>query len=569
MRWTQSFITTLREPPSDADLVSHRLMIRAGLISKLSSGIYTFLPLGLRVLKKVEAIVRDEMARAGAEELLLPILSPAELWEESGRWGEYGKELMRMEDRHGREFALGPTHEEIITDLVRNRAKSYRQLPLCLYQIQTKFRDEIRPRFGVMRAREFMMKDAYSFHESEECLDKYYRVMHEAYTRIFERCGFRFRAVLADSGLIGGDVTHEFVAIADSGESVVISCSNPDCGYAATAESAEGIIARVTSDEKENALEKVHTPGMRSVEEVSAFLGVSPSRLIKTLLYTVDGVTVSVLVRGDREISEAKLMRALDPGARLSTPGEILDATGAAVGYAGPVGLDMKIIADEGVKGMVNAVSGANETDYHLLNIVPGRDFSVAGYFDIACVRAGDRCGRCGSELADYRGIELGQIFKLGTKYSEKMGAVFSGRDGEQRFFVMGCYGIGVSRIIAAAIESGHDKDGIIWPMSIAPYCVTIVPVNYSDPAIRESAEALYGALLRDGVETLIDDRDERAGVKFKDADLIGVPLRVTVGKKLSSSGMVELTKRSDGQTEDVPVNEAVNRIREFIGREG
>jgi prolyl-tRNA synthetase len=569
MRWTESFITTLRDSPSDAELASHKLMVRAGLISKLSSGIYTFLPLGLRVLRKVEAIVREEMNRAGAEELLMPILSPAELWSQSGRWSEYGKELMRVEDRHGREFALGPTHEEIITDLVKKRVKSYRQLPICLYQIQTKFRDEIRPRFGVVRAREFMMKDAYSFHEDEDCLDRYYWVMHGAYSRIFERCGFDFRAVLADSGIIGGDVTHEFMALADSGESVVISCPNPACGYAATAESAEGVISGAGSDEKELSLEKVHTPGMRSVEEVSAYLGVEPSRLIKTLIYTMDGGNVSVLVRGDREISEAKLKRVLGTGAELSTPDEIREVTGADVGYAGPVGLDMRIIADESVRGMVNAVSGANETDYHLVNIVPGRDFSVDGYFDIACIRSGDGCGRCGSGLTEYRGIELGQIFKLGKKYSEKMGAVFSDRNGEQRFFVMGCYGIGVSRIVAAAIESGNDEDGIIWPKSIAPYQVTIVPVNFSDARIRECSETIYRDLQSDGIETLIDDRDERAGVKFKDADLIGIPLRVTVGRKLISSGMVELVVRSDKRREEIPVADTVERVRELIQREG
>ena len=568
MRWTKSFITTLREPPSDAELISHKLMVRAGLVSKLSSGVYTFLPLGLRVLRKVEAIVRKEMNRAGADELLLPILSPAELWIQSGRWDEYGKELMRIEDRHGREFALGPTHEEIITDLVKSRVNSYRRLPVCLYQLQTKFRDEIRPRFGVMRAREFMMKDAYSFHENEECLDAYYWVMHGAYSRIFERCGFNFRAVLADSGLIGGDVTHEFMALADSGESVVISCPNEDCGYAATAESAEGVIRREKSVEEEKTLEKAHTPGMRTVEEVSAYLGVEPSRLIKTLVYTVDGENVSVLVSGDREISESKLKSHLGPGALLSTPDEIRAATGADVGYAGPVGLRMKVLADESVRDMVNAVSGANETDYHFINIVQGRDFAVDGYFDFACVRSGDECGRCGSELTDYRGIELGQIFKLGTKYSEKMGASFSDREGGQRFFVMGCYGIGVSRIVAAAIESGHDDDGIVWPMAIAPYQVSIVPVNYSDEKIRECSDALYAELSGSGVETLLDDRDERAGVKFKDADLIGVPLRINIGRKFIDSGRVELVRRSDKNTEELPVRDAVNRVRELVGQE-
>jgi len=573
MRWTKAFIPTLKEDPAEAEIVSHRLMIRAGMMRKLGAGIYTYLPLGWRTIKKVEQIVREEMDRAGAQELLLPILSPSELWRESGRWDEYGKELMRLKDRHEREFALGPTHEEVITSTVRGEVRSYQELPLCLYQIQTKFRDEVRPRFGVMRGREFTMKDAYSFHRDEESLNDYYQVMNEAYSRIFARCGLDFRAVLADPGIMGGKVSHEFMVLASSGETVVISCPNEKCGYAATTDTAAGSPLIPTKlRESMEQLREVHTPGQKTVEEVTAFLKVQPDRLIKTLVYDVAGRRVVVLIRGDRDVNEAKLQKSLrSHDIALADEETIKRVTGAPLGFAGPVKLpipsgEIRVIADKlTIEGICNGVTGANRADYHLTGVCEGRDFSVDEWHDLLLVREGDKCPQCGALLTAYRGIEVGQIFKLGKKYSESMGATFSDKDGVAKPFVMGCYGIGITRTAAAAIEQHYDGDGIIWPMSIAPYHVEIVPMNVSDEATVKVAGELYRALSERGIEVILDDRDERPGVKFKDADLIGIPLRVVVGPKGLSRGKVELKPRGSQEVSLLDTSHAAEEIAAMV----
>jgi prolyl-tRNA synthetase len=563
MRWSRAYIPTLKEDPAEAEVASHKLMLRAGLIKKVGAGIYTLLPFGFIVTRKVEQIVREEMNRAGALELLMPILSPAELWQETGRWGVYGDELMRMKDRHKRDFVLGPTHEEVITDLVRGRLRSYRQLPVTMYQIQTKFRDEIRPRFGVMRCREFLMKDGYSFNRDDECLDRTYWEMHAAYDAIFRRCGLRFRPVLADSGAIGGDVTHEFMVLANSGESLVISCPNDECAYAATDETAEAVIAGAQQSAEPDTLKEVHTPDMKTVEEVCAFLKTEPRNLVKTILYEADGEVVGALIRGDREISEPKLRRALRTDILTMAEGDrVEDLTGAAVGFAGPVGLEkVKLVVDKTVTDMANFITGANKTDYHLMNVNCERDFTPELVADITVAAAGDACIRCGRELTEYRGIEVGQIFKLGRKYSESMNAVFTDENGADVPFTMGCYGIGITRTVAAAVEQNHDENGIIWPPSLAPCQVLITPIAFQEEAIRSVAEDIYIGLRDRGIETLLDDRDERPGVKFNDGDLIGIPLRVTIGSRGLKKGVVEMRFRRTGETREVAVEDAVVSI--------
>jgi len=553
-------LPTIKETPSDAEIVSHKLMLRAGMIRKLSAGVYNTLPLGLRVAKKVENIVREEINRAGGLEILMPVLSPAELWQESGRWDVYGKELMRMKDRHDRFFALGPTHEEIVTDIVRREVRSYRQLPLVLYQIQTKFRDEVRPRFGVVRSREFIMKDAYSFHRDEASLAVTYEKMHEAYTRIFKRCGLRFGPVEADSGAIGGDVTHEFMVFAESGESQVFAC---ECGFAATVDRAEGTPPAYQSGSAPAALERVSTPDKKTVEEVTRFLGKQPWELLKTLIYRADGELIAVLVRGDREINEVKLSRVLGGAAlEMATPEDIEKATGGPLGFSGPVGLKgLRILADLTVRSMTNMVTGANQKDAHVVNVNLERDFRVDGFHDLVMAAEGDKCLRCGRPLSSWRGIEVGQIFKLGTKYSEKMGALYLDEHGAERPLVMGCYGIGITRTVAAAIEQHNDADGIIWPITIAPFEVHVLPTNVSDPDLKGEGERLYAELGERGLEVLLDDRDERPGLKFKDADLIGIPFRVTVGEKAAREGKVEVRTRKTGETSRVERRDAVEAI--------
>jgi len=551
MRLSRYFLPTLREDPAEAEVVSHKLMLRAGMIRKLASGIYSYLPLGLRALRKVENIVREEMNRAGAQEVLLPLVQPAELWQETGRWRDYGKELLRFRDRKEHDFCLGPTHEEVITDLVRREVRSYRDLPLILYQIAPKFRDEIRPRFGIMRAREFIMKDAYSFDADEEGLDRSYARMYEAYERIFTRCGLRFRAVLADTGAIGGSESHEFMVLAETGEDRLAICEA--CGYAANVELAEGRSRFTYPDEKERPLEKVSTPGARSVEEVAAFLGVPPSRLVKTLLFKAEGQVVAVLIRGDLELNEVKLRNLLGVAeVEMADPETVERLTGAPVGFAGPVGLSgVRILADLSVKGLRNFVTGANEADTHYVNVNYGRDFPEPEFHDLRVVTEGDPCPRCGRPLSITRGIEVGHVFKLGTKYSSAMRATFLDREGRERPIIMGCYGIGIGRTVAAAIEQNHDEAGIIFPREIAPFEAVILTLG-PESDLMETSERIYRELSGAGVEVLWDDRDERPGVKFKDADLIGIPYQIIVGRRFRETGEVELKERATGRRENL-----------------
>lgn len=558
MRWSRAYIPTLKETPAEAEIASHRLMLRAGLIDKVGAGLYTLLPLGLRVTRKVERIVREEMGRAGAQELLLPVVTPGELWQETGRWDVYGDELLRMRDRHGRDYCLGPTHEEGITNTVRHVLKSYRQLPANLYQIQVKFRDEIRPRFGIMRGREFVMKDGYSFDRDRAGLDASYQAMFDAYSRIFERCGLRFRPVLADSGAMGGSETHEFMVLAETGESRVLSCPDDACGYAATDETAEGRRTFAAAGEMV-PLARVDTPGMGKVDEVAAFLKVDAALLIKTLLYVHGDRVVAALVPGNRELNEPKLRKLL--GADVVTLADeetVRRVTGAPVGYAGPVGLDgVQMVADDAVREMRNAVTGANEADAHFTGVNPGRDFTVEKYADLVTTEPGDGCPRCGSPLDVFRGIEVGQVFKLGTKYSDAMDAQYQDEDGEMRPLVMGCYGIGITRTVGAAIEQNHDDDGIIWPEALAPYQVLVTPTAMNADEVVAVAGRLYDELQAAGIEVLYDDRDDRAGVKFKDGDLIGIPWRVTIGPRGLKEGKVEIRSRRTGDVETVAVAEA------------
>ncbi|OFV87501.1 MAG: proline--tRNA ligase, partial [Acidobacteria bacterium RBG_16_68_9] len=505
MRYRQSLIPTLKEDPADAEVISHKLMVRAGMIRQVARGIYDLLPLGLRVVRKVEHIVREEMDRIGAQEILMPAVCPAELWQESGRWDQYGKELLRLKDRYERDFCFGPTHEEVVTDLMRREIRSYRDLPQTVYQIQAKFRDEVRPRFGLMRGREFLMKDAYSFHADYADCEREYHRMSAAYHRVFERCGLRFRPVEAATGAIGGSLSHEFHVLAQSGEDALVNC--PACGYAANVEKAEvRTAARAAQRGPTPAMRKVATPDQRTVEEVGVFLGIPPERFIKTLLCVTDtGETVAALVRGDHDLSEAKLLSALGcQWVAMADPETVQRATGAAVGFAGPLGLHVRLIADFAVRGMAGAVCGANETDAHLVDVDQERDVSPLEFADLRTGAAGDLCGRCAAGVLDgHRGIEVGQVFYLGTKYSRAMGATYLDAEGRERPIEMGCYGIGITRTAAAAIEQHHDADGIIWPMSIAPAHVHLIAVNTGDSRQREVAEQLYHDLRSAGVEVL------------------------------------------------------------------
>ncbi|MDH3973445.1 MAG: proline--tRNA ligase [Deltaproteobacteria bacterium] len=566
MKYSQSFIPTLRETPSDAEVISHKLMLRGGYIRKVAAGIYTYLPLGFKVLKKVENIVREEMTRAGAQEVLMPVVTPSELWQKSGRWNFYGKELLRIKDRHERDFCLGPTHEEVITELVGNEVRSYRSLPMNIYQIQTKFRDEVRPRFGLMRGREFVMKDAYSFHTTEEDAEMEYMNMYKTYKRIFERCGLKFRAVEADTGSIGGNFSHEFVVLAESGEDAVASCNR--CEYAANVEKAVAKSKRYLPADREAALtiEKVSTPGKKTVEEVTGFMGVKAKKLVKTLIYLADGKAVVALVRGDNELNEVKFKNVLNCNdLELADNATVEKITKAPSGFAGPVGLkDVEIYADHALEGMDNFVTGGNEKDVHLKN-VNLKDFEAKGFYDLRSVVRGDECPKCNGKLEIHRGIEVGHIFKLGTKYSEAMGATFLDADGTEKPMIMGCYGIGVGRTAAAAIEQNNDNFGIKWPMPLAPFQVIITAVNPRDEEVKKVAHDLYTELLDKGAEVLLDDRDERPGVKFKDADLLGIPIRLTIGARGLKEGVVEIKRRSEKDSENVPLKDAGNAVMKII----
>jgi prolyl-tRNA synthetase len=569
MRWSKILIPTLKEDPADAEVISHKLLVRAGFIRQVSRGIYDYFPLALRVIRKIENIVRQEMDRAGAQELLMPIASPSELWQESGRWEMYGKELFRLKDRHERDFCLGPTHEEVVTDLVRKVVRSYRELPFNLYQIQTKFRDEVRPRFGLMRGREFIMKDAYSFHTDVEDSRREYDNMFQTYKRIFSRLDLRFRPVEADTGAIGGSQSHEFQVLAESGEDAIVSCSK--CDYAANVEKAEikgGRPAARDIAAATPAVEKVSTPGKKTVAEVAEFLKLPADKFIKTLVYRTDsGELVAALVRGDHEINELKLRAVF--GCReiaLADEAAVASVAGVVPGFLGPIGLKLRMIADHSIQGLRGAVTGANEANAHFVHVDQERDFTPAAFADLRLAVAGDPCPRCDKgRLETHRGIEVGQVFYLGTKYSESMGATFLDAEGRERPIEMGCYGIGISRLVAAAVEQNHDANGIIWPLAIAPFHVVLLAINYKDQKLRDVADKLYQDLLQHGVEVLLDDRDERPGVKFKDADLVGIPLRVTIGAKGLEKGTIELRRRREGNTEEVPLAEAVKKISDII----
>jgi prolyl-tRNA synthetase len=563
MRYSQSLIPTLKETPAEAEVVSHRLLLRAGFIRKLSAGVYTYLPLGLAAVRKVEQIVREEMNRAGAQELLMPMVQPADLWRETGRYEKYGPELLRFRDRHERESCLGPTHEEVITDLARREMRSYRNLPQNLYQIQTKFRDEIRPRFGLMRGREFIMKDAYSFDVDDTQAGIAYQRMYETYHRIFTRCGLQFRAVDADTGTIGGSFSHEFMVLADTGEDTLVMCNS--CDYAANTEKA-AIAALAVDESPMQEMEKVETPGKRKVAAVCEFMGIDASELVKTLVYLADGNPVAVLVRGDREVQEVKLKNLLGAvEVEMADDKQVYEATGVPTGYLGLVNIKIKLLVDQEVAGMRNFVIGANEKNYHLKNVNLGRDFEPFAVADLRQITTDDPCPQCGAELGFKEGIEVGHIFKLGTGYSQAMGALFQDSDGQEKPMVMGCYGIGVSRIVAAAIEQNHDDNGMIFPMPLAPMQVILLNLGISDQQITAMAESLYHELLNKGVEILLDDRDERPGSKFKDADLLGIPLRITVGRRLTKDGVVELRQRRDGTTEELTPEQVSARILELI----
>jgi prolyl-tRNA synthetase len=568
MRQSQTLIPTLRDVPAEAEVVSHKLMLRAGMIRQVARGIYDFLPLGVRVLRKVERIIREEMDRAGAQEVLLPAICPAELWQESGRWEKYGKELLRIKDRNDRDFCFGPTHEEVVTDLVRRDVRSYRELPINLYQIQSKFRDEVRPRFGLMRGREFIMKDAYSFHVERADCDREYDNMFRTYRRIFDRCGLAYRPVEADTGAIGGSRSHEFQVLADSGEDAIVSCDA--CEYAANVEKA-GIGAGTETAAAEAELTRlveVPTPGQRTIEEVSAFMKMKPHRFIKTLLYAAGDTVVVALVRGDHALSEPKLKDVLGTAAvELAPESTVESVTGAPVGFAGPMNLKgkVRILADHALAGITAAVTGANKADTHVKGVSAARDFADAQFVDLRVAGAGDRCPRCEGKFVLQRGIEVGQVFYLGTKYSEALRATVLDAEGKERVLEMGCYGIGVTRTIAAAIEQNHDDAGIVWPMPLAPFHVVVVPVNLADERMRTTAERLHDELTALGVDVLLDDRDERPGVKFKDADLIGCPLRITVGPRALERDAVELKGRTDKTATEIPVDEAAARVAEIV----
>lgn len=572
MKMSQLFVQTLRDDPSDAEVVSHKLLVRAGYIRKLASGIYNYLPLMQRVLKKIENIVREEMDNKGAQELLMPFVQPEELWQESGRWDVYGKELMRLKDRHDRGMCLGPTHEEVITFIAREGIRSYKQLPVNLYQIQSKFRDEIRPRFGLLRGREFIMKDAYSFDVDQKGMEDSYKKMADAYTRIFLRCGLETRAVQSDSGAIGGSVSHEYMVLTstDSGENDVLYCDK--CSYAANTNHATSKMLFAVTDGGFSEAKKVHTPAVKTIEDLAEFLKVAPSAICKSLVYIADSKPVVAIIRGDQAVEEIKLMNAVAANEiRIATEGEVKELLAkngfdSLPGFVGPEGLkDAKIVADLSVKELKNFVVGINETDYHLVGANFGKEVTMPEFcVDIRLAQAGEGCPECDGKLLITKGIEVGNIFQLGTKYSKAMNATFTDVDGVEKPFIMGCYGIGITRTASAAIERYHDEWGIIWPIAIAPYHAIVVPVNARDEQQMAIAQQIYEGLKKQGVEVVLDDRDERAGVKFKDADLIGFPYRITVGKTIAE-GQVEFKARSGGEVEKMTPLEAVSKIVEIV----
>lgn len=574
MRLSKMHIKTLREVPNEAEIASHILLLRTGMIRKLVSGVYGFMPLGWRSVRKIENIIREEMDATGAQEILMSAVQPAELWQESGRWFAYGPEMWRVKDRNGRDFCLGPTHEEVFTDIIRNDVSSYRQLPLNLYQIQTKYRDEARPRFGLMRSREFIMKDAYSFDKDYEGLDKSYDEMYKAYEKIFTRCGLTFRPVEADTGAIGGSNSHEFTALSEVGESEIAYCEK--CSMAATTEKAECVDAPA-EDEAMLPLEEVNTPGTKTIEEVANFLGMDQSRTIKALLFVTydeegkENGYVAAFVRGDRELNMVKLINALnipEHSIEFADEAKMSQATGCVGGFTGPIGLhDCKIVVDSELVGLKNLCAGANKEDYHVKNVNYGRDYEGDIVTDLKLLKEGDPCPVCGAPVKHARGIEVGQVFKLGTKYSESMGATYKDENQKDQFIVMGCYGIGVTRTLSAVVEQHHDENGIIWPMSVAPYHVIVTLVKPEDEEQAAVAEKIYNDLIKAGVEVLLDDRKERPGVKFKDADLLGIPVRITVGKR-AGEGIVEYKLRREEEKSEKAVEDAIKDAIAIVNAE-
>jgi prolyl-tRNA synthetase len=565
MRQSMLFSPTLREVPADAEIKSHQLLLRAGFMRQNASGVYSFLPLGLKVLKKVEAIIREEMNNAGAVELLMPALQASELWQESGRWYSYGPELMRMRDRHDREFALGATHEEVITSLIRDEVKSYKKLPLTVYQIQTKFRDEKRPRFGLLRGREFLMKDAYSFHASKESLDDVYDKMYTAYSNVFRRCGLNFRAVIADSGAMGGKDTHEFMVLSDVGEDTIAYSNASD--FAANIEMAPVVMKYEKSSEEAKVLEKVATPDQKSIEEVSRFLQMEAAKCIKAMGFKVDDKFVLVLVRGDHEVNDIKVKNLYGATtAELASPEEIKEMMNCSIGSLGPIGAPEKVevIADHAVEAIVNGSCGANEEGYHYINVNPGRDFSVKQYADLRFIQEGDPSPDGKGTIQFAKGIEVGHVFKLGTRYSEAMNATYLDENGKMHPMIMGCYGIGVSRTVAAIAEQFNDENGLKWPMAVAPFHIHVIPVNMKNDLQREKAEEVYEAFTKQGYEVLLDDRQERPGVKFADSDLFGIPIRVTVGKRIDE-GIVEVKLRQTNESAEVKLEELSAYIANIV----
>jgi prolyl-tRNA synthetase len=564
MKQSMTLIPTLREVPSDAEVKSHQLLLRAGFMRQNASGVYTYMPLGRKVLQKVEAIIREEMNNAGAAELFMPALQQAELWQESGRWYSYGPELMRLRDRHDREFALGATHEEVITSLVRDEVKSYKRLPLTLYQIQTKFRDEKRPRFGLLRGREFIMKDAYSFHATQESLDEVYERLFQAYSNVFKRCGLNFRAVIADSGAMGGKDTHEFMVLSEIGEDTIAYSDTSQ--YAANIEMAPVAAVYEKSGEQADELEKVHTENKKSIEEVTSFLNVEDKVCIKSLLFKLDERYVLVLVRGDHEVNDIKLKNYFEASAvELADANTTKEVLGCSVGSLGPIGVDgVEVVADHAVEAIVNGVCGANEEDFHFINVNPERDFKVNAYADFRFIKEGDPSPDGNGTIVFAKGIEVGHVFKLGTRYSEAMNAVFLDENGRTQPMIMGCYGIGVSRTMAAVAEQFNDDNGLVWPTTISPFDVHLIAVNMKDNEQAALAEQLYSDLKKAGLEVLMDDRQERPGVKFADSDLIGLPVRVTVGKK-ASEGIVEMKIRKNGEMQEIHKDELAETLKNIL----
>lgn len=563
MRFSSCYIPTLKESPADAEVVSHKLLLRAGMVRRLTSGLYIYLPLGLKVLEKISRVVREEMDAAGFQELLMPMVQPADLWKETGRWDHYGKELLRFTDRHDREYCLGPTHEEVITDLIRGEVRSYRQLPVRLYQIQTKFRDEIRPRFGLMRGREFVMKDAYSFDADNAGAETSYKLMYDAYSRIFKRLGLRFRPVEADTGSIGGNFSHEFMVLADTGEDTIAFCH--DCDFAANVERAEVSWHGTVRQEACPAHEQVSTPDAHTVDEVTSMLGVTADRLVKTMLFVVDGDPVAVLVRGDREVNDIKLKNLLKAqDVMLADAATVERLTCAPVGFAGPVGLDVPVYADLELQGATDYVTGANAADAHLLHVDLERDAQITAWADLRTITPEDVCPRCGGTITLTRGIEVGHVFMLGLKYSESMHAAFLDEQGKEQLMIMGCYGIGVSRVAASAIEQNHDENGIVFPPPMAPFDCILLNLDPKDAAVTARAEEIYAMLRESGLDVLLDDREERPGVKFKDADLLGIPMQLILGGKGLARGVLECKDRRTGKKGELPLEDLAHSFADW-----